>query len=128
VWSHAGEERPLASNPKRWSRPSTRWVTAWPVVYERYVRKGLTLADLATWCAWAQLPAPVRFAESPVPFLEGAADLRPQQVFRDGRPTRPYRHLQIEFAEPVRGPIALGRMRHFGLGLLVPVPTTEVQR
>jgi CRISPR-associated protein Csb2 len=116
-----GEATPWSTHPARWLGPSRIWSTVFPYVYERYVRKSLTLEVLAEWCAFAQLPAPVRFAESTVPFLRGAASPAPGEMFRAGRQARPYRHLRLEFAEPVGGPIAIGRYRHFGLGLLAPV-------
>jgi CRISPR-associated protein Csb2 len=39
---------------------------------------------------------------------------------RQGQATRPSQFLQIELTEPTYGPLALGHLSHFGLGLLVP--------
>jgi CRISPR-associated protein Csb2 len=39
---------------------------------------------------------------------------------RQGQATRPSAFLRIELAEPTHGPLALGHLSHFGLGLFVP--------
>ncbi|MGH3850944.1 MAG: type I-G CRISPR-associated protein Csb2, partial [Pseudonocardiaceae bacterium] len=39
---------------------------------------------------------------------------------RQGQATRPSEFLRIELAEPTHGPLALGHLSHFGLGLFVP--------
>lgn len=121
-----GTRRPWASHPKRWQGPAQLWTTAFPVVHDRRVRGSLTLEELGRWCEWAGLPKPVAFQTSPVPFARGAARLSPSEVFR-GADRRRYEHLRIAFEKPVEGPIAIGRGRHFGLGLLFPKePTPNV--
>jgi CRISPR-associated protein Csb2 len=46
---------------------------------------------------------------------------RQQRVFGNGRRGSDFgKGFEIEFAEPVSGPIALGYACHFGLGLFVP--------
>lgn len=44
---------------------------------------------------------------------------RRQRDARIGGP--PASHLELQFAEPLSGPLALGRLSHFGLGLFTPV-------
>ena len=39
---------------------------------------------------------------------------------RQGQASRASAFLRVEFAEPVSGPLALGHLSHFGLGLFVP--------
>lgn len=61
------------------------------------------------------LPGPAEVAESS----------RPVRGWQTRRPSRPVwvpppRHLRVEFSAPVPGPIALGRLSHFGLGVLIP--------
>jgi CRISPR-associated protein Csb2 len=63
----------------------------------------------------------VDFASADVPFVEGGAVLRPDEVRRQGRERRPYSHLVVEFSEPITGPVMLGRGRQFGMGLALPV-------
>lgn len=114
------QELPWSLNPDRWSRPSRRWVSVTPVVYERRVKR-LALTDLAQWCAFAGLPAPIAFGEQRVGFVPGAVALHPSEAFRGPHYRRPYAHMWLEFADPVPGPVALGRGRHFGLGLMAPI-------
>lgn len=114
-----GSRAPVSSNPARWAGPARTWVSAFPVVFERRTKSALTLAELSKWCEWAGLPAPVAFRAARVPLVPGAAALAPGEALR-GEP-RPYCHIEMTFGEAVRGPIAIGRGRHFGLGLMAPV-------
>lgn len=51
-------------------------------------------------------------------------DFRQQRVFGDGRRGSEFgKGFEIEFAEPVSGPVAVGYACHFGLGLFMPVQT-----
>lgn len=127
VWPYGGEKRPWAANPVRWTKASRRWVSVTPVVHERRHRHGPDLAEITRWCVHAGLPAPVSFRLSPVPLFEGALALRPDEVFHSSSSRRPYSHLEVVFAEPVAGPVVLGRMRHLGIGLMAPVGH-EVER
>ena len=114
---------PWSARPRRWTRSSTTWVSASPVMHERFRKGGATGNDVATWCENAGLPKPVGFATSRAPMLPGAVDLRPDQLRRKkgGGPSYPYEHLKVFFDEPVQGPFALGRLRSYGVGLMVPV-------
>lgn len=115
---HDGAARPWAAHPKRWSGPATQWVSATPVVHERHGR--VDDREVARWCAHAGVPAPVRWRLGRYPFAVGAVELRPSQV-HSRYPNAQYSHLAIEFDKPVTGPVAVGRGRQFGLGLLAPV-------
>jgi CRISPR-associated protein Csb2 len=126
VVASGGQGRPRAAQPGRWRRPSNRFVSAFPVVHERHRRHGPTLDDVAAWCEHAGLNTPVvGFRVCEVPLVPGGLSLRADEVYRQGRDRGPYSHLEVEFAEPVRGPFALGRSRQFGLGLMVPVSRTS---
>jgi CRISPR-associated protein Csb2 len=114
-----GSKWPLAATPKRWVTRSSIWATVFPVVHERWGK--IDLGQVANWCKHAGLPEPIRFVASKMPYVEGAVLLRPDEVYRVGKERRPYSHLVIEFAEPVDGPVVLGRERQFGLGLAVPL-------
>jgi CRISPR-associated protein Csb2 len=121
-----GEPRPWAANPRRWSGPARRWVSATPVVHERWAKHGPGLAEIARWCTHADVSTPVAAARlTRFPALPGALDLHPSQVTRPGRESRPYSHAVIEFAEPVEGPVVIGRSRQLGLGLLAPADPPE---
>lgn len=118
-----GVPSPRAVDPRRWIGPSSRWVSVFPVVFERHPHGAPTLAELTRWCAHAGLPVPVAAEVSPVPYVPGAASLHPGEVFRPGKHRWPYAHLRVEFAEPVPGPVVIGRGRQLGLGLMAPQPT-----
>ena len=112
-------EQPVAANPARWSRPARRWATAFPAIHER--RRALDLAEIARWCRHAGLPTPVAFRAARTSLAPGAVDLAPVEVNRLGRPALPYSHVELRFAEPVRGPVVIGAGRQRGFGLCVPV-------
>jgi CRISPR-associated protein Csb2 len=121
-----GERRPWAANPRRWTRLARRWVTATPIVHERWTKHGPGLAEIMRWCRHAYVPTPVVDAHlTRFPALPGALDLHPSQVTRSGRERRPYSHAVIEFAEPVEGPVVIGRSRQLGLGLMAPADPAE---
>ena len=113
------EERPWATNPRRWHGPAATWVTAFPVVHER--RGVPELSQVARWCRHAGLPEPVAFRSCRTPLIRGAVDLAPVEVNRPGRPALPYSHAEFRFAEPMAGPVVVGAGRQRGLGLCVPV-------
>ena len=124
VMPHAGQERPVAAAPSRWTGTASRhWVTAFPAVHER--RGRLDLAELSKWCEHSGLPEPVAFRSTRSPLVPGGVDLAPVEVNRPGKPRMPYSHVQIWFAEPVEGPVVLGSARQRGLGLCVPLREAE---
>lgn len=116
----AGERQPWASNPDRWKGPARRWVSATPVVHERWSKRLPGLEEIARWCHHADLPGAVGASFRRHPILPGALDLRPDQVRRRGGDHHPYSHMHVDFAERVTGPVVLGRGRHLGLGLMAP--------
>lgn len=115
-----GTRAPWSSNPGRWVGPAKVWVSVFPVVHERWVKRGLTVEEVSRWCGFAGLPEIVAFRSERTPLLHGGVALTPDAANR-GERCRPYSHFEIEFAEPVRGPVAFGRGRHFGLGLCAPL-------
>jgi CRISPR-associated protein Csb2 len=125
---HGGERRPWAAHPSRWIGPqegARRWVSAFPVVHERFTRReGPTAGEVAIWCRNAGVDVPVLAVRSArVPLLTGAVSLHPREARRRSWAQRPYSHLDVTFERPVRGPMAIGAGRHFGLGLMVPPPS-----
>jgi len=119
---HDDRPRPRAANRRRWTASSQGWATAFPAIHER--RGDLDLAEVSRWCRHAGLPAPISFRATREPLVPGAVDLAPVEVNRPGRPGLPYSHVQLRFAEPVRGPVVIGAGRQRGFGLCVPVPST----
>ena len=117
VTPYAGETRPVAATPGRWTRPARSWITAFPAVHER--RVSLDLAEVSRWCGHAGLPAPVAFRSSRSPLVAGGTDLAPAEVNRPGKSGLRYSHVRLWFAEPVEGPVVIGGARQRGLGLCV---------
>lgn len=114
-----------AATPGRWTRPSRRFASAFPVVQDRFAKRGPSLDDVVRWCGQAHLPPPVDARLHPLPFAPGAVVLMPHEAVRSGRERRPYTHVAVELGAPVRGPVAIGHLRSFGLGLLVPLDDEE---
>lgn len=111
----------------RYAAASHCWVSVTPVVHSRWRKGGAAglLRQLEADCAHVGLPAP-----SEVELLRGPG--RPGGAFRlkgtDRMPaewraslTGQTDHIRLTFPERVRGPILLGRARHFGGGLFVPL-------
>jgi len=122
VRPYAGEVRPLAAAPGRWEGPARRWVSATPVVHERFQRQGLTVEEVARWCEHSGVAArPLGFRISEVPLGDGALSLSPTEVYRVGKRRPPYSHLAVSFDRVVTGPVVLGGARQFGFGLMYPV-------
>ncbi len=124
---YGGERRPLAAVPRRWSRPARAWASVTPVVHERWTKGRPSAHEVRRWCLHAGLPDDVEVTEvsfSTHPVVTGGVDLAPSLVFRSPEDRRPYSHLVVRFDRLVEGPIALGRGRQFGMGLLAPLDET----
>lgn len=125
-----------ALDPKRWSRSSTRFITATPVALDKNpgnlrsnqdgtARKAALEAQqtIGDACHHVVGVRPVSVEVSLAPLLAGAQHVRDFLPWpgRAGRTPRVRVHADIQFAEPVRGPLLLGAGRYFGLGLCLPV-------
>jgi CRISPR-associated protein Csb2 len=125
---------PLALQPWRWLRESTAWVTVYPAVFDRYIKRPEELEEVVRVTVRnSGYPDPVAVTVSLRPFsgvVRGALDLQPGETIRPGHREgfRPYRHLILRFARPVRGPVVIGSMRHYGLGLCLPLETHTVEQ
>lgn len=122
-----GEAKPWASNPRRWTRRSRRWVSVTPVVHEHWSNHGPDSKAVARWCHHAGIAAGAGGEDlvSSVqttrhPLVSGALDVPPVLVFRVGHERRPYSHMRVTFARPVEGLLVLGRGRQLGFGLFAP--------
>ncbi len=115
---------PYGLRTSRWTRPSARWSTVLPMVAERFIKPGdLIFDEVARMVDHAGLPRLKKLETwSKRPLIEGGVDLRPQDTLRKrgDRARKPYFHATIELAESVYGPVVLGSMRTYGLGLCVP--------
>jgi len=119
-----GSRRPWSAHPARWRGPARRWASAFPVVHERFTGGSLQPEEFRRWCRFAGLPDSVDVVavrSTGVPLVPGAQRLTAEQVRRRAGDHRPFSHIEVVFDAPVRGPLLIGSMRHFGLGLMVPV-------
>ena len=114
--------RPVASetlkgiDPDTWSHPAQVWNTVTPIVLDRYPKRGQAVeALIADSVSLAGFPRPQQ-VEIPVMPLRGV----PLAKNFLGRGPGHRTHARLHFAEPVRGPMLVGRGRYFGLGLLRP--------
>lgn len=127
--SAATEERRWTLNTRRYRGPATTWVTATPVVLSRWT-KGRDRAvaiqrQVALDCSYVGLPEPAEIEVLRTAGAEGGASRllpQPSKLPPEWRKslTGPTVHLRLRFDARVRGPLLLGRARHFGVGLLVP--------
>ena len=111
----------LAVDPQRWCGPARTWVSALPVVLDRYPDDRDEAARIvALGCGFAGYPEPVEveLLESAAPV--GAARLRGSDLRRKGDPPRQSVDIRLRFDGEVAGPVVLGRLRHLGLGLCLP--------
>lgn len=114
--------------PAGWSGPAMRWASATPLAFGHHPRAGHPQRDalviVARHCADLGLPAPAAVRFGPDSRLIGAL---PVAAFRAGPAAARWQkqflaHVEIDFAQPVAGPLVLGAGRHFGLGLMRPLP------
>ena len=115
---------PIASlSSARWSTSSRLWSTVTPIVPERFCT---TNAQRISY-----VHGELRKLELPdaVVRVDLVAQLAGSLVVPAGRLKRsaddkakPNFHVSIQFEQPVRGPIVLGNMRNFGIGLFLPRP------
>ena len=121
----AGAEPRHTLQARSWAGPARVWISVTPVVLNRFPgnRPDKSPAALVkSMCAHFGLPDPVDFAFSPESFAPGVPHAGNFIVRRPHWRPLPHGHLRLVFAEPVRGPIALGSCRHYGLGLMMPLP------
>lgn len=125
-----------ALDPARWARSSTRFITATPIALDKNpgnlrsnrdgtARKAALEAQrsISDACHHVVGVRPVSVEVSLAPLLPGAQHVRDFLPWpgRPGRTPRVRVHADIQFAEPVIGPVLLGAGRYFGLGLCLPV-------
>lgn len=125
-----------ALNPRRWCRPSTRFVTATPIALDKNpgnlrsnragtARKAALEAqqNISDACHRVVGTRPSSIEVSLAPLLTGAQHVRDFLPWpaRPGRTPRVRVHADIRFDVAVSGPLLLGAGRYFGLGLCLPV-------
>lgn len=122
VYQPPGPVRPWGAAPERWLMGSQRWVTATPMVLDRYPKGPVAVeAEVLSSLRTVGLPDPVELQVSAEPLLAGAARLRPGDLPEHVR-GRLFRHVAVRFPHPVSGPVIAGAARYLGVGLFAPVP------
>lgn len=129
----ASPERASLS-PVRWCGTRRRWASATPVVLDRFPDHDDPTEQariIAASCRSIGLPEPECIEIHKHSALRGAPEAYPARGSRQGQDwafpegstlaSRPRRHVYLEFAEPVAGPVILGAGRYQGLGLCLPV-------
>ncbi|MGH3943228.1 MAG: type I-G CRISPR-associated protein Csb2 [Pseudonocardiaceae bacterium] len=109
-------------------RPARIWRSATPFTPSRYPRRNADRPDflhdeVARELKNHSLPplsAVALLAEDWRPWRRYRPSARMRRDTQQGRANHPSAFLRIELAEPVTGPLALGHLSHFGLGLFVP--------
>jgi CRISPR-associated protein Csb2 len=82
---------------------------------------------IGDYCIAAGLPKPAEVRAGRYPFLPSvppAYDFRLRRKAAEPE-ERFAAHALLRFSQPVEGPVVLGKLRHFGLGLLRPVAGFE---
>lgn len=117
------DQGPRTTQPERWIGPSAYWRSATPIVLDRHPRRSRdqSLEDMVRVSfANALLPTPTELRVSRYPFLSGG--IAAPMHRGHGAPEGLGVHVEVRFAERVRGPVLVGRGRYFGLGLFAPLP------
>jgi CRISPR-associated protein Csb2 len=103
--------------------PATRWATHTPFVPPRHGKRRQPWADhvvvqVREELARRGLPEPATVQLVAGPWLS----FRRHRIDERLADARRAAGVEVTFAEPIAGPIALGALSHFGLGLFVPKP------
>lgn len=107
----------MSLHEQTWSRPARRWVSATPVVLDRFPKGKVTAEDIvAQGCERAGYPRPISLSLS----QNSAVAMPPARAFLLRKPGGLYAHVVLEFERPVQGPLLIGKERYFGLGLFLP--------
>ena len=122
--------------PRRWTTQSDTWQTVIPLELDRYVQPASRMrrrgwndrewkraeALVRRACDSEGVPEPVAVELSRTPFATGSPHA--SQMRREPHHDRPLIHARITLPEAVHGPIAIGRGRHLGYGLMEPLRRT----
>jgi len=113
------ERLPKTATVGHWSRPSRQWVTATPIVLDRYPKRGDLASAVAKSVTLAGFPEPVIVETSTAGLTSGAVHLRSDELPAHAQ-GRPFYHARVTFDRKVSGPMLVGAGRYFGAGLLLP--------
>lgn len=112
--------------PAEFNVAHTHWTSSTPLLSFRHYKKSAGTKEdwwakeVRRYCVQQGLPEPVsvRFNTGPKPHYW--RDFRYERPSKRGNRKPFYQAVDIEFTEPVQGPILLGEHAHFGMGRMVP--------
>jgi len=113
------ERLPRSATVSHWSRSSRQWVTATPIVLDRYPKNGDLAEAVLESVVNAGFPEPDEVEVSREAMTTGGVRLTPRDLPRRSR-GRLYCHARLTFGQKVEGPVLVGAGRYFGIGLLQP--------
>ena len=136
AWEWRVEREKRTSAPETlaiqtWTRASRTWASVTPVVLHHYPKKNRD-ADVERIVreafASALLPEPVAIEVQPVSQFRGVGHVKVMPDYEEGGAglCRYQVHAVVRFAEPVQGPVLVGRGRFRGYGLFRPLKETVV--
>ncbi len=111
---------PWGARRERWTRTSKCWVSATPVVLDRYPRKNRVEAEIVQSCKYSGLPEPSDIIVSPSPLIAGGIAMYPRDIPAKFR-NKLFYHVKLCFSQEVPGPVLLGAGRYLGIGLMAPL-------
>lgn len=120
---------PQAISAPRWCRPSRTWTTVTPVVLTKPPKKNRPVPFLVHEALrQAGLPDPEKVEYQRGSFLGGSVPETQGFIYNRNKNKQrnlpgQVQHLRVTFPEMVSGPVCVGRMRHLGLGLMLPEET-----
>lgn len=117
-----GWVRPPAVDPVRWRRGSRSWVSATPMILDRFPKPGQVDAEVRRGLRRAGLPEPQWLRVSMTPLQPGGVPLTAGELPEQAR-GRLFRHVAVGFPQVVTGPVLAGAGRYLGVGLFTPMPT-----
>ncbi len=125
----AGIGTPAQAAPEL-TAPASVWRSATPFTPSRYPKRKTDWPDFLhaevarelESRGFASPRAVTLLGEEWQPWRRYRPSARMRRDSRQGQASRASAFLRIEFTEPVPGPLALGHLSHFGLGLFVPEP------
>lgn len=120
------EPLPRTATDWHWKRKSSQWVTATPIILDRYPKNGDIAAGVLRSITNAGLPEPSLVEVSTAAMTTGAVDLTPRELPRRAR-GRLFCHARVRFDRAINGPVLAGAGRYFGVGLFLPEKVEEAK-
>lgn len=113
------EPLPRSSTSAHWVGTSRQWVTATPIVLDRYPKNENLAEAVSQSIVMAGLPEPALVEASTSSLTTGAVTLKPRELPKRAV-GRLYCHARVLFDQAIAGPVLAGAGRYFGVGLFLP--------